>query len=219
VHATLWSPAGLAEGDPAPLLVANDGPEYDRSACLTMYLAAGVEAGRLPPLRAALLDPGDRDTWYSADPGYARDLATAVVPALTTLAPTTSRIGMGTSLGALATLHAHRSHPGLFDRLFLQSGSFFVPKHDAHESRFRGYDRVIAFVAEVRAADAAPRPVPTVMTCGAVEENVHNNREMAAALAAQGYDVTLHEVGDVHTFTAWRDALDPHLTGLLAGAS
>ena len=33
---------------------------------------------------------------------------------------------------------------------------------------------------------------------------------------AQGYDVELHEVPDMHNYTGWRDALDPHLTGLLA---
>ena len=25
----------------------------------------------------------------------------------------------------------------------------------------------------------------------------------------------LHELPDMHNYTAWRDALDPHLTGLL----
>jgi enterochelin esterase family protein len=38
---------------------------------------------------------------------------------------------------------------------------------------------------------------------------------MARALAAQGYDVALHEVRDVHNYVAWRDAFDPHLTQLL----
>ncbi|MFL6175114.1 MAG: hypothetical protein ACJ715_00570, partial [Ornithinibacter sp.] len=58
-------------------------------------------------------------------------------------------------------------------------------------------------------------PVPTVMTCGTLEENLANNRIMARALAAQGYDVTLREVRDVHNYTAWRDALDPGLTEVL----
>ena len=216
IHATLWSPAGLADAEPASLLLVHDGPEYDSAAQLTRYLAAGVAEGRLPPLRAALLAPGERDYRYSANPAYASDLATAVVPALTAVAPVTTRIGMGTSLGALAFLHAHRTHPEIADRLFLQSGSFFDPRHDAHESRFSGYDRVVAFVGAVAAAGGATRPVPTVLTCGAVEENVHNNRLLAAVLAAQGYDVALHEVGDVHNWTAWRDALEPHLTGLIA---
>jgi enterochelin esterase family protein len=137
------------------------------------------------------------------------------VPALTAVAPATARIGMGTSLGALAAFHAHRTHPDLFDRLFLQSGSFFDPRHDALEKGFSGYDRRVAFVADAQAGPAT-RPVPTVLTCGAAEENVHDNRLLAAALAAQGYDVALHEGGDVHNWTAWRDALEPHLTALIS---
>ena len=39
--------------------------------------------------------------------------------------------------------------------------------------------------------------------------------EMAAALAAQGHLVSHAEVPDLHNFTAWRDALDPHLTDVL----
>jgi hypothetical protein len=38
---------------------------------------------------------------------------------------------------------------------------------------------------------------------------------MARALAAQGYDVALHELSDVHNYTAWRDSFDPYLTRLL----
>ena len=49
-----------------------------------------------------------------------------------------------------------------------------------------------------------------MLTCGAAEENIHNNRAMAAALGEQ-----LHEVRDLHNYTAWRDALHPHLTELL----
>ncbi len=54
------------------------------------------------------------------------------------------------------------------------------------------------------------------MTCGAEEENVYNNRLMVTALAAQGYHARLVEVPDLHNYTCWRDALDPHLTRLLA---
>ena len=56
------------------------------------------------------------------------------------------------------------------------------------------------------------------MTCGAEEENIHNNRTMSSSLAAQGYPVRLHEVADLHNYTSWRDAFDPHLTHLLARA-
>ncbi len=53
------------------------------------------------------------------------------------------------------------------------------------------------------------------MTCGVIEENIDNNRLMAAALSGQSYQVRLAEVPDMHNYTAWRDAFDPHLTNLL----
>jgi enterochelin esterase family protein len=56
------------------------------------------------------------------------------------------------------------------------------------------------------------------MTCGLAEENLDNNRLMAATLAGLGHRVTLTEVPDAHTFTGWRDAFDPHLADLLGRA-
>jgi hypothetical protein len=38
---------------------------------------------------------------------------------------------------------------------------------------------------------------------------------MAARLAGLGLDVSFDETPDVHSFTAWRDLLDPCLTNLL----
>ncbi len=121
---------------------------------------------------------------------------------------------MGASLGGLAMLHAHRLAP--FDALFLQSGSFFVPRHDAHEARFPRYRRIVRVVRELHRE--AGEPVPVTLTCGAAEENLGNNRELVRALAAQGFDAELHEVGDTHNYTAWRDAFEPYLTDLLARA-
>ncbi len=217
-----WAPAGARDEDVLPLLVAHDGPEYDTLASLTGYLAAGVAGGWLPRLRTALLSPGPRDRWYSANPRYSLTLARAVIPALDRRLATSVRIGMGTSLGGLAMLHAQCRYPGVFDGLFLQSGSFFCPRFDDHERQFRHYPRVVRFVAGVldRAAQDSTaqhqdRPVPITLTCGAIEENVDNNRLMAQALRARGYPVTWQELPDMHNYTAWRDAFDPHLTRLL----
>jgi len=217
-----WAPAGARDEDLLPLLVAHDGPEYDALASLTGYLAAGVAGGWLPRLRAALLSPGPRDRWYSANPRYARALARAVIPALDRRLATSVRVGMGTSLGGLAMLHAHCRYPGVFDGLFLQSGSFYCPRFDDHERQFPYYPRVVRFVAGVLpraarhgAAHRGDRLVPITLTCGAIEENVDNNRLMAQALRARGYPVTWHELPDMHNYTAWRDAFDPHLTRLL----
>lgn len=208
----IWSP-GPRE---LPLLVAHDGPEYDELASLTRYAGAMIERGALPPFRVALLPPGERDEWYSASAVYGRSLCQRVVPALRGALPVTGRpVGLGASLGAVAMLQAQRAWPNTFSGLFLQSGSFFVPRFDRHESRFPRYGRIVRFVRGVLCARSHPEPLPTVMTCSAEEENIDNNRLMVAALAHQGYAAGLHEVAGHHNYTSWRGALDPHLTGLL----
>jgi len=138
-----------------------------------------------------------------------------VLPAITDRAATSVRVGMGASLGALALLHAHCRYPDAFDGLFLQSGSFFLPRFDSQEQRFRYYRRVVRFVASVHDGGLPSRPVPAVFTCGAIEENIENNRLMATTLTGRGYPATLHEVPDMHNYTAWRDAFDPWLSELL----
>ena len=202
----LWSPA---EGT-LPLLVAHDGPELDQLSSLTHYAGAMIAADELPPFRVAMLGPGHRDEWYSGSAHYARALATDVLPALEqAVVP----VGMGASLGALAMLHAH-ARRGVLAGLFLQSGSFFVPRHDAHESRFPRYRRIVRVVRELQ-RDAGP-PVPTTLTCGVGEENLANNRLMAHALTTQGFETTFHVNPDLHNYTGWRDTFHPHLTRLLA---
>jgi len=210
-----WAPADASADEPLPLLVAHDGPEYDALASLTSYLAAGVAGRWLPRMRAALLSPGPRDRWYSANARYARALAGAVLPALARRLATSRRIGMGTSLGGLAMLHAHCRNPDAFDGLFLQSGSFFTPRFDAHERRFPYYQRVVAFVAGVHAGMLPDRRVPVALTCGGIEENLANNRLVEQSLRARGYPAELAEVPDMHNYTAWRDAFHPHLTRLV----
>ena len=215
ISARIWVPAGTPDDEPLPLLVAHDGPEYDCMASLTRYLAAGVAGRWLPRLRAALLGPGARDRWYSANPSYARALRREVIPALADLVATSTRIGMGASLGALAMLHAHCRYPDAFDALFLQSGSYFTAPFDGHEQRFRYYKRIVAFVAGVHAGALPDRAVPVALTCGELEANIDNNRLMARTLDAHGYPAALHEVPDAHNYTAWRDAFDPYLTRLI----
>jgi enterochelin esterase-like enzyme len=210
----VWSPAGGA----LPLLVAHDGPEYDELAALTRYAGAMIERDALPSFRVALLPPGDRDEWYSASALYGRALCRRILPAIADQIDVAGRpVGMGASLGALAMLQAQRTWPHTFAGLFLQSGSYFMPRFDRRESGFPRYRRIVRFVRGVLRAGTHPEPVAVSMTCGIEEENASNNRVMSAALQAQGYAATLAEVPDLHNYIGWRDALDPHLTRLLAG--
>ena len=210
----LWSPAP-AEA-PLPLLVAHDGPEYDRLASLTTYAGAMIAGGELPPFRVALLAPGDRDDEYAANPRYAASLHQRVMPALRqAVAVTEPAVGMGASLGGLAMLHAQRALPGLFGGLFLQSASFLTVDLDPQEQhRFGRFGQVSVYVADVLRS-VPHQTVPVVMTCGLAEENLANNRQMATTLTKQGYDVRLVEVPDAHNYVGWRDAFDPSLTTLL----
>jgi enterochelin esterase family protein len=213
----VWSPS---PGEGAlPLLLVHDGPEYAARAALLDWAGSVIEREAVAPFRVALLPPGDRSEWYSASARYGRSLTRQIVPALSELGPVAGApVGMGASLGALAMLHAQRAWPGAFAGLFLQSGSFFVPRFDRHESGFPRYGRIVRFVRSVRRATGHEEPLAVTMTCGHDEENLANNRLIAGALRAQGYDVALEEVAGGHDYPSWRAAFDPHLTGLLAKA-
>ena len=99
------------------------------------------------------------------------------------------------------------------------SEAFFHPTDDPQESGFRRYWRIVDRVTDVLQGALATDRSPWLrvgMVCGTVEENLANNRRMAAALAESGHGVSFAEFRDAHNFTAWRDAFDPHLTGVLA---
>lgn len=214
VPVRLWTPDGLAATTEAPLLLAHDGSDMaDRGSLLSWATAHS----RVAPLRVALLDPapGLRQDWYATDPAYADELATAVVPALTAAVATSRVVGLGASLGALALLYAHRRHPAALDALALQSGSFFTPELDAQESGWAPFARICDEVRAMSRPAPGTRPVPVLMTCGAIEENLANNRALAAALAAQGYPVELIVNPDAHTTIGWRDVWFPALDELL----
>jgi enterochelin esterase-like enzyme len=221
IDATLWVPERLDPDEPAPLLIAHDGPDYSAMGHLTDFIGSRIGAGLLAPLRVLLLGSPERMSWYAANDDYADALVLHVLDAARDQWPTTTTIAAGVSLGALAALHAQWRHPGTFDGLFLQSGSFFTPGTDAQESWFSRFGDITSFVAEIAGAPKAPtaEPLPTVtLTCGATEENVVNNRLMAAHLSRLGWDVRYAETDDLHNFVSWRDALQPHLERLLTCA-
>ena len=204
--ALLWAHPEADEG--SPLLVAHDGPEYAEHSSLLSHLA------RLPPLRAALVGPIQRNETYSASARYARALVEEILPALP---PAPLRIGLGASLGALALLHAQRGHPESFDALFLQSGSFFR-RRDAHERWFPRFHRISRFVGSVLAG-SSPRPIPLAISCGTVEENLASNIVVADALREQGHDVDFRSSATATTGSPGGTILHPRLSELIDRAT
>jgi enterochelin esterase-like enzyme len=218
VHVLLYStpdPPGID----APLLVVHDGPEYAQYAGLTRFLDVMSWEERIPRLRAALIQPVDRNETYSASALYAAALARELLPEIARHVPHKRRIGMGASLGGLAMLHAHRRHPRLFDGLLLQSGSFFRQRSDKQESTFPRYRRITRFIGTVLRGLEGARTIPVGITCGTAEENRANNEAVAAALRAQGYPAWSALVPDAHNWTCWRDAFDPHLPAVIEASA
>jgi enterochelin esterase-like enzyme len=220
LDARLWSAPETDPEEPLPLLIVHDGPDYARFSALVHLLDHLADFGEIPECRAALLPPPlDRNETYSASARYANALAAELVPLVRARAPSRrALVLMGASLGALAALHAHWRNPGLVGGLFLQSGSFFRRRFDAHEAGFRRFGRVSRFVGVVHGGRGIVAPVPTTITCGSGEENLRNNRALAGALARRGFEVALVEHPDAHNWTSWRDALAPHLAELLLRA-
>ena len=218
--ALLWSAADTDPDRPLPLLLVHDGPEYGEYSSLVRLLDHLVDFGEVPELRALLLPPaGDRNESYSASARYANALAADLVPAALRHAPTDRPpVLLGASLGALAALHAHFRNPGLLGGLFLQSGSFFRRRFDSHELGFSRFARIARFVGQVHGRRGFAPAIPTTVTCGTAEENLDNNRALVEALQRRGWDVRTFWQRDAHNWTAWRDALHPHLAELILRA-
>ena len=214
----VWSPADVEPGTPLRMLLANDGPEYDALSSLTRFSAAMIAAGELPPHRVALLAPGERNQWYSrlgrlrarAGPRHRAGAArrrSGVIGAPVGDGREPRRPGDAARPAALPA-RVRRAVPAVRQLLHARA----TTPRSAASSR---YARIIRFVRETLRDGQYAIPVPVTITVGRAEENAHNNREMARALAAQGYDVSLEEVPDMHNYVGWRDAFDPHLTALL----
>lgn len=212
----IWHHPDLAPGSPGPLLVVHDGPAYDDEAGLGLLLDHLSSDPSVPPARAALLAAPDRDRLYSANPRYARAVLDDVVAGVAahTGGEVTTLVGLGASLGGLAHLHAAVEHPGAYGAMLLQSGSYFRPTLDGVESGWPWFGRVTGFTDRLQTEAPGPA-VPTIMTCGLVEENLSNNEEVAERLRDCGWPVELVGVRDAHNMTAWRDALHPHLRDAL----
>ena len=120
----------------SPMLVVHDAAPVRRYAALLDFLTAATADGRLPPMRAALLAPVDRNEHYSASPAWSRTLVSgSCPPSRLTPTPPGRRwlVGMGASLGALATLAARPYRPGQLRRPVPAVGQLLPARRRRHE--------------------------------------------------------------------------------------
>lgn len=217
--AWVWRAAGHRLEDALPLLIFLDGGDYLLYAGMRRVLDALVHEGRIAPCRALFLPPNDRFDEYSAN-NRTGSWLTAVLPrVLARYMPippdAADRIGIGASLGGLALLHAHWTHPGFFGRLVLQSGSFFHRDSDSMVAAFSHFGRICRFVRGLSTHRRVPPQIDIRMTCGLAEENLVNNRRLRDRLAERGQPVTLLENRDAHNWVGWRDSIGSELEAFL----
>ena len=216
---SIYLPARFRETRRYPLLIVHDGTDYVRFASLATVLDNLIHRLEIPPVIVALIDSPNRMEEYAASELHARFITDEILPLLEDEFPLLEeprdRALVGASFGAVASLHAAWTHPGLFGKLLLQSGSFAftdIGPHDGGEA----FDPVVDFVNALRADPDHPAD-QIFLSCGIYEALIYYNRSILPVLQASGAEVRFVESQDGHNWENWRDRLQEGLTWLFAG--
>ena len=203
-----------------PVLLCHDGLDYLRYASAQAVLDRLIQRYEVAPIVVAFVDPGEaRNQEYAANPLQARFLVDELLPELHRRYGLSTRVEdtgvMGASFGAVSSLHAGWTHPGVFGKLLLQSGSFAFTDIGRHD---RGplWDPVVAFVNAFR-EDPARVDAKLFLSCGVFESLIRYNRGLVPLMRRAGLDVRFVEALDGHNWINWRDRLRDGLTRLFPG--
>ncbi len=215
----VYLPARFRRARNYPLLIVHDGHDYLRFAELKTVLDNLIHCLEIPEIIVALTQSPDRLKEYAGNPLQAKFIAKDLLPLLMDKFPLIdeprARGIMGASFGAVAALHAAWSHPDLYGRLLLQSGSFAFSDIGPHE-RGPAFDPVVRFVNEFRQAPNQPAE-KIYMSCGVYESLIYENRSLVPLLQAHGIRVRYEEARDAHNWENWRDRLRNGLSWLFPG--
>lgn len=215
----VYLPARYRETRRYPLLIVHDGHDYLHYSDLRVVLDNLIHRLEIPPMIVALTTSPDRLREYAGDDRHANFICKELLPQLIEELPVNdepqSLALMGASFGAVATLHAAWRHPGCFDRLLLQSGSFAFSDIGEH-NRSPVFDPVVEFVNQFRANPGRPSR-KIYMSCGVYESLIYENRSMVPLLQAHDMQVRYEEVRDAHNWENWRDRLRMALSWLFPG--
>lgn len=189
---------------PEALLVVHDGDDYLQFASMAKVLDNLIGAHDIAPVAAVFVDPGDRMAEYRADRRHAEHIVGEVLPFARAETNASRAVAIGASLGGVASLHAAWSHPGVFDALVLQAGSFVTQLGPF--GRGPVFRPVIDFM---RRFAAAPGELPGQIhvSCGRYDGLIGEARMMSERFSALGVDVGYADVPAGHDWHAWRDLL------------
>jgi enterochelin esterase family protein len=178
-----------------------------------------IHRQEIAPVIAVLSRPVDRLREYGADPRHARFLTSELLPFLENRYPLLEAAAhrglMGASFGAVASLHTAWSHPQVFGRLLLQSGSFAFSEIGPHKWG-PAFDSVVAFINTFR--ENPGRPCERIfVSCGVYEPLIYENRSMIPLLQQTGMNIRYAEARDGHNWENWRDRSREALSWLFPG--
>jgi enterochelin esterase family protein len=197
---------------PVPLVIVFDGPWYLRRARLPVIVDNLIASQQIRPFAMAMVENGGaagRMVEYACSESTLLFLVEQVLPLatdrlrLTTISAEPGGYGvLGASMGGLMALFTAMRLPLLFGMALSQSGAF----------RFGPYRSVVADLAEKRANPA----LRVWLDTGRYEWLLEPNREMAAVLRQNDYQMAYREFNAGHNFTAWRDNIVQGLLWLFA---
>jgi enterochelin esterase-like enzyme len=203
-----------------PLLICHDGDDYLKFAEIKTVLDNLIQRHEVRPLVVAFTRGHDRNREYGANPRQPEFLVDEVLPAVRerySISDDPRELGLlGASFGGVSSLYAAWMRPGVFGRLFLQSGSF-VFTDVGHHGRSALWDPVVAFVNALREDPARLGKPRIYMSCGTFESLIAFNRGLVPLLRDAGLEVRFTEARDGHNWIAWRDRLRGGLTYLFPG--
>ena len=215
----VYIPARFRRRRRYPLLVVHDGTDYLRFAQLQEVLDNLIHRLEIPPIMVALTSSRDRLREYGAHPGHARFICRELVPRMQQEFPLIDspdgRGVLGASFGAVASLHAAWSFPGVFGRVLIQSGSFAFSEIGPH-GRGSIFDPVVDFMENFRAQPGQPAD-RVFMSCGVYEPLIYENRSLLPLLQRTGAKVRYVEARDGHNWENWRDRLRDGLSWSFRG--
>jgi enterochelin esterase-like enzyme len=216
----VYLPNEYAPSKVYPLLICHDGRDYLRFAAMQTVLDNLIARHEVAPLIVAFTNGHDRNREYGADPRQPKYIAEELLPALRERFPVSGDPGdlglMGASFGGVTSLFTAWSHPGVFGKLMLQSGSF-VFTDIGHHGRSPLFDPVVEFVNQFRANPGKVEAERIFLSCGQFESLIWFNRSLDPLLRDAGIDTRFVEAPDGHNWINWRDRLRDGLTWLFPG--
>lgn len=216
----VYLPAEFKPNKQYPLLICHDGDDYRKYAGFRTVLDNLIHRHEVAPLLVAFTSGYARNEEYAANPKQAEFLVRELLPAVVSRYPVRpepeARGLMGASFGAVSSLYTAWSHPGVFGRLMLQSGSFRFTDVGKPPEDAGWFKPIYPFVNQFR-SDPSRVQARIFMSCGTFEGLIYYNRSLLPLLRDAGLEVRYVESQDGHNWINWRDRLRDGLTWLFPG--